>query len=276
MPWPALALCVSQASPAINTRGNRLCSSAAGTSSNCRLCPCRRYCLRPDRPGLAVDRSTRYRHQTRSRALTTHPATRRPGDQQDKAEARLSLILSPKRPAPTTDGRARSRFNSGSEVLPAVHEHALPGPVGAETRGRSTVRNETIIDAETTGSSRVPLPVPLVAAASPTKGLTCGARHTQGGRGPGFESTRRDRPAAGEAHTVASGFGVDQCRVHLGNAAFDGPQQTIEPRMLPRQRQALWIVLVVVEPVRPLTSEIVQTDPSRCQFRNQFAPESDQ
>ena len=34
MPWPALALCVWQASPAMNTRGNRLSISAAGTSSN--------------------------------------------------------------------------------------------------------------------------------------------------------------------------------------------------------------------------------------------------
>ena len=34
MPWPALALCVWQASPAMNTRGRRVPVSSAGTSSN--------------------------------------------------------------------------------------------------------------------------------------------------------------------------------------------------------------------------------------------------
>jgi hypothetical protein len=35
-------------------------------------------------------------------------------------------------------------------------------------------------------------------------------------------------------------------------------------------------VLVVVEPVRSLTPEVVQRDPSRRQFRSQIAPESHQ
>ena len=34
MPWPALALWVWQASPAMNTRGSRVAISSAGTSSN--------------------------------------------------------------------------------------------------------------------------------------------------------------------------------------------------------------------------------------------------
>ncbi len=33
MPWPALALCVWQASPAMNTRGSRVGACSAGTSS---------------------------------------------------------------------------------------------------------------------------------------------------------------------------------------------------------------------------------------------------
>ena len=93
---------------------------------------------------------------------------------------------------------------------------------------------------------------------------TRGTGNTFRCRRPGFESARRDRTPAGKAHSVSAGFGIGQRRVHLRDAKLGGPPQTVEARKLPRQRHALRIVLVVVEPACSLPTQVIQRDPDRC------------
>ena len=118
--------------------------------------------------------------------------------------------------------------------------------------------------------------VALLVVCGPRRSSSSGTPHAQGGRRPGFESARRNLPPAGEAEAVPSRFSVDVCRVHLVDASFGSPPQTVKSSPLCRQRQTLGIVLIIIEPVCSLTSQLVQRDPSRVQFRGQIAPESRQ
>ena len=110
---------------------------------------------------------------------------------------------------------------------------------------------------------------------SPARLFSGRTADAQGGRRPGLQSAGRDRPAAREAHAITPGFCIGQSCVYVGNSSLRRPPQPVQAGPLPRQRQALRIVLVVVEPGGALMPEVVQCQLSRFQFRGQFAPEGD-